>query len=55
MNTSYNNLSCDEKLRLCTEFVACGTKIPLCLQVWLRQEGLYSLITNPRKTDEKED
>lgn len=54
MNTSYNSLSRDDRIRLCMEFMACGTTIPLCLQVWLKREGLYSLITKPRKNDGKE-
>lgn len=43
----YTDLSDESKISLAIEFVAIGQPLPDALASWLRDNGLYDLITKP--------
>lgn len=43
----YQDLSDEAKISLAIEFVAIGQPIPEILADWLKENGLYDLITKP--------
>jgi hypothetical protein len=45
----YADLSPEDKVLTAIEFVARGTELPLPLAQFLRDEGLYELITQPQE------
>lgn len=44
---SYTDLSDDDKIMKAIEFVAIGQPLPTELADWLKDNGLYELITQP--------
>lgn len=45
----YTDLTDEDKLEEAIKFVATGQPLPKPLEDWLRAEGLYDLVINPKE------